>query len=140
MRCILLFFITVVSTYAYSQTVDEEKVNALHKQKFEWLIAGNIDSLNALLAPEVNYIHSNGWIQTREEVLNDLKNGRLHYKVVEVEHSEVSILENTAIVTGRGTFSGVMNGNTFSVKLLYTEVYVKASGRWKLIGRQATKL
>ena len=140
MRIVLLTLLVITCTVSFGQSSESEKINALHKQKFEWLIAGNVDSLNALLAPQVNYVHSNGWIQNREEVLADMKNGKLHYKMVEVEESQVSILENTALVTGRGAFSGVMNGNAFSVKLLYTEIYVKMENRWKLAGRHACRL
>jgi len=140
MRILTLLFLVALSSFAFGQSTEAEKVKALHKQKFEWLINGKVDSLNALLAPEVNYVHSNGWIQNREEVLADMKSAKLQYKAVEVEDTQVSILENTAIVTGRGTFSGVMNGTAFSVKLLYTEIYVKVLSSWKLAGRHACKL
>lgn len=140
MRILTLLFLITLSTFVFGQSREADKVNVLHKQKFEWLISGNVDSLNALLAPEVNYVHSNGWIQNREEVLADMKSAKLQYKAVEVEDAQVSILENTAIVTGRGAFSGVMNGTVFSVKLLYTEVYVKVNEHWKLAGRHACRL
>ena len=140
MRIFILFLFCFLASIAEAQSIDHEKVNALHKQKFDWLIKGNIDSLQSLLADKVNYIHSNGWIQNREEVIDDLKNGKLQYKSVIVEQSEVNLQGATALVTGRGTFSGVMNGTEFSAKLLYTEVYVKLSGRWKLTGRHACKL
>lgn len=139
MRLLTLLLLVTLSTLAFGQSTEAEKVNILHKQKFEWLISGKVDSLNALLAAEVNYVHSNGWIQNREEVLADMRSGKLQYKSVEVEDAQVSILENTATVTGRGTFSGVMNGTAFSVKLLYTEVYVKVDGRWRLAGRHACR-
>lgn len=140
MRFIALVLFVITSTYSSGQTSEAEKVNTLHKKKFAWLISSNADSLNALLAPEVNYIHSNGWIQTRQEVLADMKNGTLKYQTVEVEESSVKILENTAVVTGKGNFSGVMNGTNFSIKLIYTEVYVKTCGQWRLAGRHACKV
>ena len=140
MRVYALLLFVITATLSFGQSTESNKVNALHKQKFEWLITGNVDSLNALLAPQVNYVHSNGWIQNREEVLADMQNGKLQYKAVEVGEAQVSVLENTAVVTGKGTFSGVMNSTAFSVKLLYTEIYVKVSGRWKLAGRHACKL
>lgn len=140
MRFIVLALYVIASTYSFCQTSEAEKINALHKRKFEWLISVNVDSLNALLAPEINYIHSNGWIQNRPEVLADMKNGKLRYQAVEVEESSVKIHENTALVTGKGNFSGVMNGTAFSIKLLYTEVYVKISNKWKLAARHACKV
>lgn len=133
----LVFLLTSFAVLAQSEAA---KVDALHKQKFEWLINNNIDSITYLLGDKVSYIHSNGWIQNREEVLNDMKSGKLQYKSIVVEESSVNLIEQTAIVTGKATFAGKMNNIDFSVKLLYTEVYVKVGNRWRLISRHACKL
>lgn len=140
MKYVLLALFVVTTTVAFCQSTEAEQVNALHKKKFEWLVKANHDSLNTLLADRVNYIHSNGWIQSRQEILDDMKSGKLKYESVNVESSEVNVMGTTAIVTGRGVFSGVMNGITFSVKLLYTEIYIKIDSNWKLVGRHACKV
>lgn len=128
------------ASFALAAQSEATKVDALHKQKFEWLITTNIDSIAYLLGDKVSYIHSNGWLQNREAVLNDMKNGKLQYKNIVVEESSVNLVEQTAIVTGKGTFVGKVNDIDFSLKLLYTEVYVKVNNRWKLISRHACKL
>lgn len=140
MRHVWIVFFVAATTLAYGQATEAEQINALHKKKFEWLIENNRDSLNALLAARVSYVHSNGWMQSRQEVLDDMSNGKLKYQSVTVETSEVNLIDNTALVTGKGMFTGVMNGTSFSVKLLYTEVYVKIGEHWKLTGRHACRL
>jgi hypothetical protein len=133
----LIFFFSSLVVLAQSEAA---KVNALHKQKFEWLVINNIDSMTYLLGDQVSYVHSNGWLQNREEVLNDMKSGKLQYKSIVVEESNVNLVEQTAIVTGKGTFTGRVNTTEFSMRLLYTEVYVKVNSHWKLISRHACKL
>lgn len=140
MKYLLLALFVGIVTVASGQSTEAEQVNALHKKKFEWLVKANHDSLNALLADRVNYIHSNGWVQTRQEVLDDMKSGKLNYQSVNIESSEVNVIDVTAIVTGRGVFSGVMNGTAFSVKLLYTEIYIRVGSKWKLVSRHACKV
>lgn len=133
-------FVFLFSSFVVLAQSEAATVDALHKQKFEWLIANNLDSMTYLLGDQVSYIHSNGWIQNREEVLNDMKSGRLQYKSIVVEESNVNLVEQTAIVTGKATFTGKVNTTEFSTRLLYTEVYVKVKSRWKLISRHACKL
>lgn len=133
----LIFLFSFFAVLAQSEAA---KVDALHKQKFEWLINNNIDSITYLLGDKVSYVHSNGWIQNRDEVLTDMKSGKLQYKSIVVEESSVNLIEQTAIVTGKGTFVGKLNTTDFSLKLFYTEVYVKVNNRWKLISRHSCKI
>lgn len=139
MKIVYLLIFLTSSSITLAQSA-EEHVDALHRRKFEWLIANKSDSLSSLLGDKVNYIHSNGWIQNREEILADMTNGKLQYKNIVVEESRVNIVEQTAIVTGKGSFVGKVNDVDFSLKLLYTEVYVKVKNHWKLISRHSCKL
>lgn len=142
MKNILLFILLIVGTQAFSQNPEAEKVNTLHKKKFEWFITKNYDSLNWILDESVKYIHSNGWIQSKKEVIEDIKSGKLNYTSVAVTESSVSIYNNqSAVVTGKGTFKGLMpDKSEFNIYLLYTEVYVKSKKQWKLVSRHACKI
>lgn len=141
MKNILLIILLIVGTQAFSQSAEVEKVNQLHKKKFEWLINKKYDSLNWLLDEQVKYIHSNGWIQTKQDIINDLKSEKLNYTTVMVEESTVSYYDKSAVVTGKGMFKGLMiDKSEFAIHLLYTEVYVKQKKQWKLVSRQATKI
>jgi len=131
----------IVGTQAFSQTAEAEKVNQLHRKKFDWLINRKYDSLNWLMDEQVKYIHSNGWIQSKGEVVDDLKSGKLNYTSVVVEESSVSYFNQSAVVTGKGIFKGLMTDKSeFAIHLLYTEVYVRQKKQWKLVSRQATKI
>lgn len=141
MKNILLVVLLIFGTQAFSQTAEADKVNQLHKKKFEWLINKNYDSLNGLLDENVKYIHSNGWIQTKKEVIDDIRSGKLNYSEVIVTESSVSVYPNSAVVTGKGTFKGLMpDKSEFNINLLYTEVYVKSKKQWKLVSRHACKI
>lgn len=117
----LLCLVLLVSTgFAFGQSKETE-VNRLHKQKFEWLINKNYDSLDWILDNQIKFIHSNGWIQSKQEVINDLKSGKLNYTSIDVHESSVIIYNQTAVVTGKGNFKGLMpDQSEFNIKLLYT--------------------
>jgi hypothetical protein len=141
MKKILLLAFVFTSLVSFSQSKETEAVNQLHKKKFSWMINKKYDSLNWLLDEHVKYIHSNGWIQTKQDVIDDLKSGKLNYTSIHVEESSVTYFKQSAVVTGKGYFKGLMpDKSEFNVHLLYTEVYVKSNKHWTLVARHASKL
>jgi hypothetical protein len=132
--CILIAFVSVGQK-------DETMVDQLHRKKFTWLINKNYDSLNLILHEQVQYIHSNGWVQSKTEVIDDLKTGKLNYTNIEIAEAKVTVYKTTAIVFGKGRFRGLMpDKSEFNLSLFYTEVYVKVGKDWKLLNRLATKI
>lgn len=127
---------------AQAPTAIEKTVDELHRKKFQWLIEKQYDSLAKMLDPRLQFIHSNGWIQTSTEVIDDLKSGKLNYTGVTVDSAQVRQLNPLTIrVVGRGLFAGIMNdGQAFEIRLLYTELYVRTGRSWKLVHRQSTRL
>lgn len=125
---------------AFSQSAEELQVLDLSRRKFDWLTKGTTDSLEALLDERVEYIHSNGWVQTRADVLNDMKSGKLVYQRVTIKEASARRYGQAAVVTGLGTFEGVNSGTPFKLDLRYTEVYVRSGNRWKLVSRHANRM
>jgi Domain of unknown function (DUF4440) len=143
MRTLLMLFFVVCqfSTRMFAQgLIQEQQIIQLSKKKFEWLIIKNIDSLKMVLDDQAQYVHSNGWIQTKQEVLDDVISGKLNYQEVIVSEASVRLYSGMAILIGKGKFSGIVNKNLFTMELLYTEVYVKRGVKWLLASRHANKL
>ncbi|MDH4058656.1 MAG: nuclear transport factor 2 family protein [Cyclobacteriaceae bacterium] len=135
-----IFIFLYVSLVAYSQTKEEQEVLKVFNRKFEWLITKQTDSLNVMLDDRLIYIHSNGYAQSKQDVIDDLLSEKLIYKNVKINEAEVRVYSNTALVTGKGKFTGVINDNNFEVGLLFTEVYVLQNKKWILASRHANKL
>lgn len=141
MKALHLILLATISHLAAGQSVDSEIVNQLHKKKFGWMITKKIDSLELVLEENLKFVHSSGWVQTKRELLEDLKSGKLNYSSVTIDESTVSYNKQSAVVVGKGTFKGITQDKTeFSIKLIYTEVYVKSKKQWKLVSRHASKL
>jgi Domain of unknown function (DUF4440) len=115
------------------------KIKDLHLKKFTWLADKQFDSLSTLLHDDVFYIHSNGWQESKSEVIENIKSGKLNYSDVKVHESHVRVMDKTAVVTGKGTFSVIMEGKPYEFNLFYTEVYVISDSGIKLISRHACK-
>ena len=48
------------------------------------LIAKDTAVLKQLLHKDLSYGHSNGWVETREDVFKDLVNGKLAYNKIDI--------------------------------------------------------
>jgi hypothetical protein len=118
----------------------EKTILQLHEAKFEWLVKKQYDSLKSVLDENLVYIHSNGWTESKDEIIADLKSGKLNYLGVKVTESKARIFKGTGIVTGKGTFNVVMDGKPIELQLMYTEVYVEKKKGWKLVSRHANKI
>ena len=141
MKKILLVIFVFASIISFCQSKEADVVNQLHKKKFGWMIHKKYDSLHLVLDPQIRFIHSNGWIQSKTEMIDDLKSGKLNYTTINISESNAKLYNNTVVVIGKGTFKGLMpDKSEFNINLLYTEVYVKIKKQWRLVSRQATKI
>lgn len=87
------------------------------------------------------YGHSNGWLQTCQEMKKDLFNGTLVYKRI-VPQSEYSILVdgNTGLVRSHAEVEVELQGQPLTLTLSILQVWVYKKGEWLLIGRQSTRV
>ena len=125
---------------ATAQSKQEKDVIALSSAKFKWIVSKNIDSLNYVLDERLTFIHSNGWMQTKKELIEDLQSGKLNYVSIEVASATARVYPKSAVVTGRRAFTFTMDGKTNTIQLAYTETYVLQKREWKLASRHANRL
>ena len=97
--------------------------------------------LKSILHKEVSYGHSNGWIQSKDDILNDFKSGKLTYNNIQNNSSAiVKISEKYATVKTNTNAEGVVNGTEFKLTLHIMQFLVKTKKGWQLIARQSAKL
>lgn len=128
-----------MASIALAQSKQEQEVLQLSHAKFKWLVAKKVDSLNQFLDERLTYIHSNGWVQTKKELVDDLLSGKLSYDKIEVVKDSIRIYPKSAVVTGKGKFTATLNGTTNTFDLTYTETYVLQKREWKLVSRHASR-
>jgi len=139
----LLVLFLLISLPFFSQTKKDKiahHIIALHQKKFDFMISKQFDSLSLILDADLKYIHSNGWVESKEDLLANLKSDKLVYKQVLVSETKVTLTNHVAIVSGKGLFSVILENQTLEIPLMYSEIYVKKRGKWLLLHRHANKL
>lgn len=145
MKQFLLIFFLLFASVALAQKTKEESatekfVLKLHEAKFRWMVQKKLDSLNSILDDRMQYIHSNGWVQNKNEVIEDIRSGKLTMNNVAVTEASARVYKGFVIVNGKGNFNVLMEGKPVDIYLLYTEVYAKRTNGWLLVSRHANKL
>ena len=96
--------------------------------------------LSNLLADDASYGHSSGLIQTKAELIRSVMSGEQDYKSIEPSNINVRIYDNTGVVTINLKVNLNYQNKPLDMNLAATLVWVKISGEWKLVARQAVKL
>ena len=96
--------------------------------------------LKQLLHEKISYGHSNGWIETKQEVLNDLYNGKLVYNSINEKLLTIETDGNTATVRTKAEVDVTVSGTRIQLKLHIFQVWIKDKRGWRLLGRQSTKV
>jgi ketosteroid isomerase-like protein len=95
--------------------------------------------LTKVLHPDLTYTHSSGLEQTKAENLKAVAAPTSRTQSIELSHTTVRILGDTAIVkTDADVTSGSPPAPTTS-HLILLHVFVKTPDGWQMIARQATK-
>ena len=76
----------------------------------------------------------------KEQEVNIIRSGGIHYKQADIHEVSVKIIDHTAILLNRITLLAVVGGNEVTNPFMVTEVYVKEKGSWKLGSLSFTRL
>jgi len=138
MKRILLLLVVFSFVFANAQT-EEEKLTATIKEFHQALVNKNTASINQQTDKALSYGHSNGWVQTKTDVIKDLETGYLVYHSYMEDSLKITINESMANARFVADINATLNGNTNTIHLKVLEVWVKKGKRWLLFARQAVR-
>ena len=139
MKKLLVIVLLLNVLFANAQT-DEEKLTSTLKEFHQALVKKNTVSINQQTDKALSYGHSNGWVETKTEMIKNLETGYTSYKSIKEDSLQVVINGNVANVRFVGDYEVSLNGgNAVVYHLKVLEVWVKKGKRWLLFARQAVK-
>ena len=138
MKRILLLLFAFSSVFANAQT-EEEKLTATLKEFHQALVNKNTASINQQTDKALSYGHSNGWIETKADMIKDLETGYIVYHSFKEDSLKITINDSIANARFVADVRATMNGNDTNVHLKVLEVWVKKGKRWILFARQGVR-
>ncbi len=117
----------------------QQAVIDLSKEKWQWMAEQDVDLLEPLFHEQSMFVHMGGsWGKQQE--LDIIRSGGIHYKQADIHDVVVNIIGDTAVLLNRITLLAVVGGNEVTNPFMVTEVYVQKSSHWQLASLSFTKL
>ena len=108
----------------------------------EWrsaVLNGDVKIMDSLLADDFMAITPSGTLQSRDEALQNLRSGRVHFSTLTVTDRKVRFYGTTAVVTSLASVQATTPDGPVTGDYRYTRVYVRdAHGNWKIVSFEAS--
>lgn len=157
---ILLAFVFLSFSHSFAQKIskaEQQEIDLRRKEEIlnsiieldKAMVSGDTSSLNNLLSERIGFKHSNGMIESKKELLNNLKSGYLRYlKIEQIGKPEIKkwsgkkggYWKDHTVTRGLHVI-GELEGKSFDVVLKTTEHWVLIDGKnkWVLSERQSVQ-
>jgi len=137
---VLFVLFLLIAKSSFTQ-IDSVGLKNAMQQLDKALLQKDETILNSVLHKDLSYGHSNGWIQSKSDILNDFTSGKLTYSKIENNSSAIIVINKEyATVKTNTNAEGVVNGTAFKLTLHIMQFWIKTKKGWQLIARQSTKL
>ena len=133
------FFVFLFVNGSFAQ-VDSVGLKDAMQQLDKALLQKDENILKSVLHKDISFGHSNGWIQSKSDIMNDFKSGKLVYNKFENNSSFiVSISKKYATAKTNTNAEGTVNGTAFKLTIHIMQFWIKTKKGWQLIARQSAK-
>ena len=117
-----------------------EGLKAAETARFKANVDADTKVLGQLLDDDLEYVHSNGEVNTKKEFIESLVSGKRDYVATTFEIQGVRILGDVAIVRGTAKVTVGENGQSRDLDLGYTDIWVWKDKRWQMTAWRSARM
>jgi hypothetical protein len=126
-----------MTTHASPSSV-ADAIIAAEQARGAALREADIAALERLIHPQMRYVHSNGRVELREEILAGFRSGEVSFPRFITSHHHVQpITESVAVLTGQIDQTKVIGPRQVSIRLLFQAVWQREDVGWRVIAFQS---
>ena len=103
-------------------------------------LKADVAAAEALLAPEFTLVNSRAVVQSREEVMAEIRNRDPVYSEFRNHSMNAHVFGDAAIVQGITTVKGKSGGQSFDVDVRFTDTLIRSEGKWRLVVSHVTAI
>jgi hypothetical protein len=104
----------------------------------------NVDAdsmvLGQVLDEDLEYVHSNGEVNSKKEFIMSLVSGKRDYVATTFQIQGIRLLGDVAIVRGTAQVTVSENGKPLSLDIGYTDVWVWKDRRWQMTAWRSARM
>ena len=143
LRTLRIVILTAFATFlvpAMSASVQEQEAMAATQATCDAIRLRDIPALERLLAPDFNLVGTNADIQSREQTIQEVRDGDPQYDRFENHTMTARVYGDTAVVQGITSLKGRSGGKPFAVDVRFTDTLVRVQGKWTIVVSHVTRI
>lgn len=120
--------------------ISEQAVIKLSQDKWGWMSECKVDILSTVFHEKAVFVHM-GATMSKDEELDVIRSGKIHYKHVDIQDVSVRFIDKTvAILLNKIRLVAVVGGHEVTNPFVVTEIYVPQNDTWILASLSFTRL
>lgn len=143
LRGVVTGLVLLLGAAAFAAQAGEPSVIAVlkaDKARLAAMVAGDGAALAGLLSDQLQFVHSDGRVESKADYVKNMTAGDTEYKdakTSEVETMQVS--QDVVVVIGAQEMRKRLGKNWSKINLRYLAVYRHEGGEWKMIAWQSAR-
>ena len=118
----------------------QQVIRQMDHERIQAQINADAAALSRIYADDFIGIGPSGTVRTKTQVISDFTSGELKFQSITTDDVRVRVYGNTAVETGRSTMIGQDKGKAVPSENRFTRVWIKQSGRWRLVANHYSPL
>ena len=119
---------------------NEHDLVDLDAGRMKAMVAGDIETLNALLADELTYFHSSARVDTKSSLIEGMTSGSTTFDSIVPSNVEARVYGSSGVVTGTARFNVTNASGKLDFGVRFTDVWVQKGDSWQMVAWQSTKM
>ena len=139
----ILFALLSLTSFAAdppTPTREQKEVMQVTQDACVAFLKADVAAAEALLAPEFTLVNSRAVVQSREEVLAEIRGHDPVYTEFRNHSMNAHVFGDAAIVQGITTVKGKSGEQSFDVNVRFTDTLIREKGKWRLVVSHVTRI
>lgn len=128
------------TSFAKEPPGSEAALRAAELKRFEANVNADARVLGELLDEGLEYVHSNGALDSKQSFIESLTTGRRDYTSTEASIETIRILGDVAIIRGTAKVTVIDADASRDLHIGYTDVWVWKDNRWQMTAWRSARL
>jgi ketosteroid isomerase-like protein len=128
------------SALASVPTTEEKQVMQVTQDACRAFLEADVAAAEALLAPEFTLVSSRAVVQSRAEVIAEIRNAETVYSEFRNHSMNAHVFGDAAIVQGITSLKGKSGGEAFELDVRFTDTLIRSQGKWRLVVSHVTRI
>jgi len=118
-----------------------EALKSAEAARFKANVDADAKVLGHVLDEDLEYVHSNGELNSKKEFIDSLVSGKRDYVATTFDIQGIRVIGDIAIIRGTAKVTVAdKNGESLDLALGYTDIWVWKDGRWQMTAWRSARM